>query len=277
MTANPRRLGYVVPMQRPPNQTFERWAWDYLHTDELAEKLSPPPLRSLSWEKDPVARNITTPSRPGLEVATKSPKSPKMGALVQPKKRAQLFHTFFHHELQAAELMCWACLRFVDTPQELRRGLLAICGDEIRHMHMYKRHIEELGFAIGSFPVRDWFWERVPSCTSAASFLATMGIGFEGANLDHAERYAEWFHHAGDLRAARLQRQVCEEEVAHVRFAVRWLTALTGSSDFASWQTQLPAPLSPMLMHGAKLNLEARTRAGMTATFLGKLASYAPR
>ena len=113
--------------------------------------------------REPPPRRLSSPGRPAeLTVASGSGKTPRTGALRSPERRAQLLHTFLHHELQAAELMCWALLAFAATPRAFRRGLLAICGADIRHMGMYRAYLVELGFDFGSFPVRDWFWERVP-------------------------------------------------------------------------------------------------------------------
>src|SRR5262249_50768073 len=152
-------------------------------------------------------------------------------------------HTFLHHELQAAELMAWAILAFPETPLAFRRGLVGIFADEVRHMGLYARHLERLGHAYGDFPVRDWFWERVPRAATAAHFVAVLGIGFEGGNLDHARRFAERFRAAGDEEGAALQERVCAEEIAHVRFAVRWFGELTGARpDFERWARHLPAP-----------------------------------
>ena len=71
---------------------------------------------------------------------------------------------------------------------------------------------------IGQFPVRDWFWERVPRCADAASFVATMGLGIESANLEHSASFAARFREAGDEEGARLQERVGREEIGHVRF-----------------------------------------------------------
>ena len=92
--------------------------------------------------------------------------------------------------------MCWAILAFPETPPSFRRGLMAIAREEVRHMGLYLEHLGVLGHAVGDFEVRDWFWERVPSCESPAAFVATMGIGFEGGNLDHSERFAARLHGA---------------------------------------------------------------------------------
>ena len=59
-------------------------------------------------------------------------KSPGPEAIRVPKRRAELLHTFLHHELQAAELMCWAILAFPETPEAFRLGLLGVARDEIR-------------------------------------------------------------------------------------------------------------------------------------------------
>jgi len=190
------------------------------------------------------------------------------------EKRAQLIHSFLHHELQAAELMCWAALRFADAPREFRRGLLGVCRDEIRHMGMYRAYLNELGFGFGDFPVRDWFWQRVPSCETPLQFVATMGVGLEGGNLDHAARFAARFREVGDEAGAILQERVGAEEVAHVRFALKWFRHWSGTDEFDAWRGQLPAPLSPILMRGRPLNVADRCRAGMTEQFVSLLDAW---
>src|SRR6185312_12441409 len=140
--------------------------------------------------------------------------------------RARALHAFLHHELQAAELMAWAVLAFPETPLEFREGLVRIAKDEIRHMRIYAEQIERLGFHVGDFEVRDWFWERVPTARTPASFVAVMGLGLESANLEHAASFAARFRAAGDEDGARAQEIVAREEIAHVRFGVRWFEEL---------------------------------------------------
>ncbi len=260
----------------PESGTVERWAWDYVGTTSLAHKLAPP-SRPERWEREAPPRRIEAPGRPpelvGLE---RPPKTPKPGALRDPHRRAQLVHTFFHHELQAAELMCGALLAFPDAPEELRRGLMRIADDEIRHARLYADHLRRLGSRPGAFGVRDWFWERVSPVDRLESFLALLGIGFEGGNLDHTARFAALFRAVGDEEGARIQEQVGREEVAHVRFAVRWFEVLAGPLTFERWLAALPPPLTPIVMRGKPICREARERAGLSGAFVDALEAYAP-
>lgn len=258
----------------PPAGTIERWAYDYITTRELAHKLGPPAAPE-HFETAAPARRVTAPGRPPeLEIVSKSRHS--RGRFRGPKARARLLHTFMHHELQAAELMCWALLAFPATPEAFRRGLVRITLDEVRHMGLYREHIESLGFAVGEFPVRDWFWERVPRCDGPASFVAVLGMGFEGANLDHSQTWAARFREAGDEAGAVAQERVGREEVAHVRFAARWFTEWTGGQDFDVWAAALPAPLSPMLMRGDPVRRDLRVEAGQTEQFVDRLIAWTP-
>jgi uncharacterized ferritin-like protein (DUF455 family) len=254
--------------------TRAAWARAYIESTSMAYKLSPPPLPA----HDGVASAPSRPGRPALLHVTwdkyKAPRS--AAALRDVKKRASLVHTFLHHELQAAELMCWAVLAFPDTPSAFRGGLLNICLDEARHMRLYAAHLRKLGFDVGAFPVRDWFWERAPAAESALQFLALMGLGFEAGNLDHSERYTALFAEAGDLEAAALQELVGREERSHVAFAAHWFRQLAGTLDFASWCAALPAPLSPMVMRGRPLAREARRAAGLDESFLDALEAWQP-
>ena len=172
--------------------------------------------------------------------------------------------------------MCWALLAFPESPRAFREGLVRIALDEARHMGLYAKHLESLGHAFGDFPVRDWFWERVPSVESPAAYVAVMGIGFEGGNLDHASRFAARFREVGDVLGAEVQETVGREEVGHVRFALHWFERFTGSNDFEAWAAHLPPPLSPMLMRGDPVRADLRRRAGMSEEFVEEMIAWQP-
>ena len=258
----------VVP---PPPGTVEAWAFELITSTDLQAKLCPPPPPDV-FEPAAPSRRISTPGRPDqFEILQKAPKSIGPQALRHPERRAQAFHTFLHHELQAAELMAWAVLAFPDSPRAFRRGLLGITMDEVRHMAMYRGHLGTMGHEVGDFPVRDWFWRRVPTARSPAEFVALMGMGLEGSNLDHAARFALKFREFGDEEGARIQEVVAEEEIPHVRFAMHWFEEFTGRRDFDTWARHLPAPITPTMFWQEPVNERDRQRAGMDAEFVARL------
>ncbi|RLB46971.1 MAG: DUF455 domain-containing protein [Deltaproteobacteria bacterium] len=263
--------------KRPPDGTLDAWAYDYVLGSTLLGKLEPPAPpedRALAPASRPL--RLEAPGRPPeLEVRSVGVRA-RRGGLRGEKARARLVHAFHHHELQAAELMCWALLAFPEAPAAFREGLVRIALDEVRHMGFYREHLTALGYSVGDFPVRDWFWERVPRVTSPAAFVAVMGMGFEGGNLDHAARFTERFRDVGDDLGARVQEQVGREEIAHVRFAVRWFEEFTGKADFETWARHLPAPLSPMVMRGKPVQRELRLRAGMSEDFVEEMVQWQP-
>ena len=262
----------------PPPDTLQRWAWDYVTTTDLSHKLAPPPPPRCFEPDGAPPRRLPRPGRPAELVARREKwKTPGPEALRSPRRRAQLLHTFLHHELQAAELMCWAILAFPTTPRAFRSGLAAIAEDEVRHMGLYAACLAGLGHRYGDFPVRDWFWERVPSAASPVHFVAALGMGFEGANLDHTLRFADRLRAAGDEAGAALEEQIAREEVPHVRFAIHWFRVFTGRDDFATWSAHLPPPLSPLLMRGAPIDRAGRIRAGFSEAFVDELSRWTER
>jgi uncharacterized ferritin-like protein (DUF455 family) len=262
-----------------PSGSIEQWAERYVLQEDLSAKLDPVPIPR-DFDTQPRTPLDVRPGRGrGFLVREHGDRSTGKSALKSAERRARLIHSFMHHELQAAELMAWALLRFPDAPGELRRGLVRVMADELRHLGMYASYLRERGFEPGCFPVRDWFWERIPTVPTIAAFLATLGVGFEGANLDHATRFAARFRAAGDPEGARLQERVALEEVPHVRFALRWFRQLEpeasrGGTLFDAWASHLPAPLSPMVMRGRPMDRALRRRAGLDDAFLDALESY---
>jgi uncharacterized ferritin-like protein (DUF455 family) len=252
----------------------QTWAAQYIAATTLDAKLAPP-MPPNHWGSKPEPARVARPGRPPeLDLIGRTRRSIKRSQMHNPRRRAQLLHTFWHHELQAAELMCWALLAFPDTPLAFREGLLGICQDEIRHMGLYRDDLLRLGFAIGDFPVRDWFWQRVAQCESPLQFVALMGMGFEGGNLDHTRRYEEWFEAVADHDGARVQRVVGDEEIAHVQFAIHWFREWTGGLDFDRWRAELVAPLTPTMMQGSQLDSCRRARAGFPPGFLEQLRGH---
>ena len=120
----------MLAPQPPPAGTVERWAWDFISSTELTQKLAPPPPPTV-WSHPRSAYLIDAPGRP-LELVPRETKK-KTPKVQLTSRRAEVIHTFLHHELQAAELMAWAILAFPSTPASFRKGLLSLCGDEIRH------------------------------------------------------------------------------------------------------------------------------------------------
>lgn len=266
---------------RPPLGTIEHWCQELILAQDLEQKLAPPAppdaTAASAWEQQTPARRLSGPSRPGLEVCTKSPKAPSAGALQRPAARARLLHTCLHHELQAAELFAWAILAFPATPREFRLGLLRLCREELAHLALYRARLQAQGFEVGAFPVRDWFWARLTLCQNALEFVALMGLGIEAGNLEHGQRLAGWFRDAGDAESALVFEQVEREEIGHVAFGRLWFERFSGAPlEFGAWQRALPQPLSPALLRGATLNRTARARAGLSTAFLDALEAFPP-
>jgi uncharacterized ferritin-like protein (DUF455 family) len=256
----------------PPAGTLEAWCLAFVTTTALADKLAPPPPAG-DWEETPRARRLVAPGRPPeLVRSARAPRTPRAEALVDPELRARLVHAFLHHELQAAELFAWAVLAFPAQPREFRAGCLALAREELAHLALYRAHLAQLGHAYGDFPVRDWFWERVGGVPDALGFVALLGLGLEGANLEHSARFARAFRAAGDEAGALVLERVEHDEVGHVAFARRWFERWTGAPlEYERWRATLPRPLTPAVLRGRPLNRAARARAGLDEAFLARL------
>jgi uncharacterized ferritin-like protein (DUF455 family) len=259
--------------------TIERFCAEFIRSSCAEQKLAPaaPPdsRAEASWESEPVALRIEIPGRPaGWRVVSRSPSAPRPDALRSREARARLLHTFVHHELQAAELFAWAVLAFPRTPREFRAGLVRLCKEELAHLALYRGLLRRDGHEFGDFPVRDWFWQRVPSCATPEAFVALQGLGLEGANLEHSRRYAEAFRAAGDDEGASVLEKVERDEVGHVAFAARWFEHFTDAPlDYDRWRSALPSPLTPAVLQGRPLNRRARQSAGLDDAFLARLES----
>lgn len=266
----------VSPAVSPPGGTLEAWAHGWLGLCDPLQRLAArapapgelPLAAELGPGPSPAWPRVPPPRPPHWRSAQRAPRSVGQRPLTKASERLELLHTFLHHELQAAELFAYGFLAFPDAPEELRRGLVGLLGEELVHARRYGALLQSRGASYGDWPVRDWFWQRVVGARDMGSFLAFVGLGLEGANLDHTRRFAGRFEQAGDLEAAQLVRTIGAEEIAHVRFACRWFVRLKGPLDLATWRKHLPPPLSerPFVHH--PMDRAARERAGFPGALL---------
>jgi uncharacterized ferritin-like protein (DUF455 family) len=255
----------------------EAWIRAYIESRDLRQKLELPPGSLVARQPTPSPLRLAGPGRdPVLRVSPRADRIPRPGALREASAVARLLHVFTHHEVQAAELCGWAILAFPETAAAFRSELFAVMLDEVRHAASYAARLEELGAPYGTHAVRDWFWERTLGCQRPMQYVALMGLGFEGGNLEHAHRFEALLRGAGDERSAALVARVGREEVAHVHFAARWFSAWSGSApgvgpDFDRWVAELPPPLTPAVLRGHPLDRDRRGRAGLSEAFLDRL------
>lgn len=272
----------MAEFREPPPGSAAAWCLALLRAERLEGKLEPPPPPDLdrpgALEAEAPPRRLAGPARPpDWVLLDKAEKRPSAGALRRPEPRARLLHTCLHHELQAAELFAWAFLCFPETPREFRAGLLRLAREELEHAGLYRLRLRALGFEFGAFGMRDWFWQRARGCRTPLEFVALMGLGLEGGNLEHGARLCQQFRAAGDEDSARVFERIQREEIGHVAFGRLWFERFVGAPlEFEAWRRALPPPLSPALLKGRPLNRAARRQAGLSAPFLDALEAVPP-
>src|SRR5690606_37167787 len=140
-------------------------------------------------------------------------------------KKAVALNSFANHELLAIEMMASALLIYPHkTEDDLRfkKGVLVALKDEQKHLSLYIKRLQSLGYEFGDFPLNDFFWRQMEKLKTPAQYLAVMSLTFEAANLDFAQFYSRIFQEQGDLETARILQTVLEDEIAHVALGAHW-------------------------------------------------------
>ncbi len=226
---------------------------------------------------------LESPGRPPslAIVAGREARVPPLVGMKDPKQRARILHALANHELQAIELFAWAVLAFPETPTAFRRGLIAVLADEQRHFELYCGRLRDHGVEFGDQPVSGHFWNKLEHLSTPVSFVCTMALTFENANLDFAGDYAAAARECGDHATAEVIDQVHADEIRHVRFGGIWLKrfAERPGEPFDAWQAYLEHaryPLGPRRARGPTFDREARRRAGLPDAFIDALAAIEP-
>ena len=208
------------------------------------------------------ARRARPPARAARH--PRAPKSPGPEALRAPERRAALVHTFLHHELQAAELMCWAILAFPDTPEAFRarparRGARrdpphGPLRGAPRRARLRATARSRCATGSGSASPASASPRALRGRASASGSRAPTSItrrASPSASAPSATRRAPRSRSGSAPRRCRTCASRCTGSRAS--------RARTPPS-LARWAGHLPPPLSPLLMRGAPLNRERAPR-----------------
>jgi len=243
--------------------------------DTLAAKLVSPPADLVLEDAEPPLR-LPGPTRPPelVMVPGREARVPPLAGFRDPNQRARIIHALANHELQAIELFAWALLAYPDAPLAFRRGLVAILADEQRHLELYRGRLAALKTQFGDHPVTGHFWNKLDDFVGPLELVCAMGLTFENANLDFAGDYAEAARACGDTETAAVLERVHADEISHVHFAWVWLGKLApDQSPWSAYLAHVRPPLGPSRARGARMDIDARRRAGLDDEFIANLAA----
>ena len=249
------------------------FAQQVLLSADLDQKLFAPEVFTDELPGNPV-NPPAWPGRPSILPVVSAqpiPAPPTLASLERPEIRGQALHTFAHHELQAAELMALALLRFPNAPASFRMGLARIIADEQRHFRLYQARAESWGVSLGEVGAGPFFWDTVVDLPTPAAFLAALSLTYEQANLDFTLYWKRAFAAVDDEDSVTVLNTVYEDEIQHVAHGVRWFQRFQGGLDFERYAAALEFPLSPGRAKGPIFDRAGRARAGLSAAFVDEL------
>ena len=271
------RVHRVLDLRGDPVMPVRDFALGIVLGDTLAAKLRAPD-DELDLVDHEAPLRIATPGRPAeLAIASaRRVRTPPLVGMRDPRQRARILHALANHELQAIELFAWALLAYPDAPLAFRRGLVAILADEQIHFGLYTARLAALGTRFGDHPVTGHFWNQLAPLRGPLEFACAMNLTFEQANLDFAGDYATAARACGDLATAEALDRVHADEIRHVHFGWVWLRRFATGDPWQTYLAHVTPPLGPHRARGARLDCDARRRAGLDDAFIDALDAVAP-
>ena len=219
------------------------------------------------------------PGRSGrLTLSDQQLKFPKIARLNETDKKAMALHSFANHELLAIEMMAAALLVYPHLTEEdvrFKKGIVTALKDEQKHLNLYIKRMNELGYEFGDFPLNDFFWRQMDKLKTAPQYTAMMSLTFEAANLDFAQYYAKVFRSIGDSTTAQILEVVLEDEISHVAFGSHWMKKWRGDKTLWDYYlSSLPGPITPSRSKGIEFDPMIHAKAISDDDFISSLIAF---
>lgn len=256
--------------------SYSEFAQRILLGETLEDKLFDIPFEWTPWQKFELPK---LPGRTGrLILSDQQLKFPKSSRLNETDKKAMALHSFANHELLAIEMMAAAILVYPHATEEdvrFKKGILTALKDEQKHLGLYIKRMNELGYEFGDFPLNDFFWRQMEKLKTASQYTAMMALTFEAANLDFAQYYAKTFRRFGDTATAEILETVLEDEISHVAFGAHWMKRWREDKKLWDYYLScLPGPITPSRSKGIDFDPGIHAKAMNDDEFINSLISF---
>lgn len=143
------------------------------------------------------------------------------------QSRREKLHRHMNNEVGALEIVAQCLVDFADAPWALRMQLARQASDESRHVLLLYRRLREIGGRKGEFPVANFEWGVTCMIDNLPGRLAVQNRTFEAGLIDLLGVLRTRWREAGDDTTADVLDGILADEIAHVRFANRWIRRMT--------------------------------------------------
>jgi uncharacterized ferritin-like protein (DUF455 family) len=256
--------------------SYREYAQRILLGETLEDKNLDIPFEWNSWNE------FELPKLPGrnarLAFSDKHFKFPKSSRLNENDQKAMALHSFANHELLAIEMMAAAILIYPHTSDEdirFKKGILTTLKDEQKHLNLYIKRLNELGYEFGDFPLNDFFWRQMEKLKTAPQYTAMMALTFEAANLDFAQHYAKVFRSLGDTKTSEILDIVLADEITHVAFGSHWMKRWRADNKLWDYYLScMPGPITPSRSKGIYFDPTLHAKAMNDEEFISSLIGF---
>ena len=265
-----------APSENTDKINYYDFARLILEGETLEDKFFSPSIEWGEWKE------FSLPDKPGrtgrISFSEDQMKFPKANRLNETDKKAMALHSFANHELLAIEMMASAVLLYPHASDEdvrFKRGIVTALKEEQKHLGLYIKRLNELGYEFGDFPLNDFFWRQMHKLKTPAQYASVMALTFEAANLDFAQYYAQIFRELGDHETASILDIVLEDEIGHVAFGAHWMKKW--KEDKSLWEhymVSLPWPLTPARSKGIGFDPAIHQKAMNDEEFVSNLVAF---
>ncbi len=173
--------------------------------------------------------------------------------------------------------MCLALLKFshIDGLTSFKKSLINTIHDEQKHLSLYIKRIEDLGYEFGDFPLNCYFWSQSLEIKRPAQFSAMMSLTFEAANLDFSHHYMNEFRKIGDKESADIMKVVFDDEVNHVHLGLHFMNSWKERQKIWDYYVEnLIFPLTPARSKGIYYQRSFRELAGFNDEYIKSLENF---
>jgi uncharacterized ferritin-like protein (DUF455 family) len=138
-----------------------------------------------------------------------------------------LLHDLLNSEYITVERLGRILAEFPELPFEMKVDLARQAWDEARHGEVVQQLLEELGGAVGMYPINFWGWAMDVNHPDPLGRLALSNATFESESCKHVKTWIERAKATGDWRSVQVLEYILADEVTHVQFGNKWIDKLT--------------------------------------------------